>query len=190
MPKAKTPSIRLDEDGLNWRERVFTLHYLAHPEANGTEAARAAGYKDPSHRAIILLREPRVMKVIARERKKVLSDLDVKVERVIKELARVAFFDPRSLFDRNGMLKPIPQLTADAAAPVCGFDFRRTAKHGAISRIRLVSKLAALETLGRYLNLWSGKGDDEDDRLDEVVDAIRNSPAGTTRKPKKNEEDD
>lgn len=82
--------------------------------------------------------------------------------------------DVRSLFDKSGMLKPIPALNSDAAAAIGSFDFRRTLKKGAVSKIRLWSKLGALDMLGRYLALWQGKGDGEDDgRLDEVVEAIR-----------------
>jgi hypothetical protein len=55
-----------------------------------------------------------------------------------------------------------------------------------VSRIRFWSKLAALELVGSYLDMWKGRGTDENDRLDEIVEAIQ--AAGGTKKPKK--EDD
>jgi phage terminase small subunit len=192
MPKAKTS--RLDADGLNLRESLFVRFWLSNG-GNGKDASERAGYKrEGSVQAAELLKKPHIAKVIDRERKKILSELDAEATRVIKELARIAFLDVRSLFDKNGMLKPIPQLSADAAACIGSFDFRRTLKKGAVSKIRLWSKLAALEMLGRWLKMWHGEGGDENerDRLDEVIDAIRNSPAGTApqRKRTRKEEDD
>lgn len=191
---AKTQSARLDADDLTLRESLFCRFYLSNG-GNGKDASERAGYKrDGRTQACELLKKPHIAKVIDRERKKILSELDAKAERVIKELARIAFLDVRSLFDKNGMLKPIPQLSADAAACIGSFDFRRTLKKGAVSKIRLWSKLGAIQLLGEWLAMWKGKGDTEEDRLDEVVKAIRESPAGTApqrkRRVTKKEEDD
>jgi Terminase small subunit len=176
---------RLDADGLTLREALFVRLYLSNG-GNGKDASEKAGYKrDGKVQACELLKKPHIAKIVDRERKKILSELDASAVRVTKELCRIAFLDVRSLFDKSGALKPIPQLTADAAAAIGSFDFRRTLKKGAVSKIRLWSKPAALEMLGRWLKMWHGEGSAENDRLDEVVDAIRN--AG---KPQKKEEDD
>jgi phage terminase small subunit len=173
---------------------LFVRFWLSNG-GNGKDASERAGYRrEGSVQAAELLKKPHIAKVIDRERRKILSELDAEATRVIKELARIAFLDVRSLFDKNGMLKPIPQLNADAAACIGSFDFRRTLKKGAVSKIRLWSKLAALEMLGRWLKMWHGEGGDENerDRLDEVIDAIRQSPAGTAQQRKRTskEEDD
>jgi phage terminase small subunit len=192
MPTAKRKSARLDEDGLDLRAALFVRLYLSNG-GNGADASRRAGYKREGNvQACELLKRPEIKKVIDRERRKILSELDAEASRVVKELARVAFLDVRSLFDKNGMLKPIPQLNADAAACIGSFDFRRTLKKGAVSKIRLWSKLAALEMLGRWLKMWHGEGGDESerDRLDEVVEAIRNSPAGIAQQRKRTSKED
>ena len=189
--RVATKTARLDSDGLNLRESLFVRLYLSNG-GNGKDASERAGYRrDGGTQACELLKKPHIAKVIDRERRKILSELDASAVRVTKELCRVAFLDVRSLFDKNGMLKPIPQLNADAAACIGSFDFRRTLKKGAVSKIRLWSKLAALEMLGRWLKMWHGEGGDQNerDRLDEVIDAIRNSPAGTTRKAKKGDDE-
>ena len=184
MPK-KSKSARLDDDGLTLRESLFVRHYLANG-GNGADASRKAGYKrEGNTQACELLKRPAIAKVVDRERRKLLSDLDATAERVLKEVCRVAFLDVRSLFAKDGMLKPIPQLSADAAACVGSFDFRRTLKKGAVSRVRLWPKLSAIELLGGWLNMWRGRGDSSDaDRLDEVVEAIRG------QKPAKKREED
>lgn len=89
MPKEEKISARLDTDGLTLREALFARLYLSNG-GNGAQASRDAGYKrDGNVQASELLKRPQIKKVIERERKKILSELDVKVERVIKELARV-----------------------------------------------------------------------------------------------------
>jgi hypothetical protein len=188
MPKAKTTSAAFDEDGLNLRESLFVRHFLATGE--GKSSAEKAGYKDPAHRASILLRDPRIAKVVARERKKKLSELDANNDRVLKELVYVAFADPRKLFAPDGnSLRPITQLDEGTARSIASLDFRRTLKKGLVSRVRFWSKLGALELIGSFLDMWKGKGDhSQEDRLDEVVAAIRDSPV--TRKYKQKEEDD
>jgi hypothetical protein len=178
MPKAKTTSAAFDEDGLNLREALFVRHFLASAEGN----------KDPAHKASLLLRDPRVAKVISRERKKKLSELDATNDRVLRELVYVAFADPRKLFTPDGnSLRPITQLDESTARSIASLDFRRTLKKGLVSRVRFWSKLGALELIGSFLDMFKGRGaaENEADRLNEVVDAIRN--AG---KPQKKEEDD
>jgi hypothetical protein len=180
----KTKTSRLDADGLSLRESLFCRFYLSNG-GNGKDASERAGYKREGRvQACELLKKPHIARVIDRERKKILSELDASAVRVTKELCRIAFLDVRSLFDKTGALKPIPNLSADAAAAIGSFDFRRTLKKGAVSKIRLWSKPAALEMLGRWLKMWHGEGGDEKDRdrLDEVIDAIRESPAGQQRK--------
>src|ERR1700693_1779557 len=104
----KTQTSRLDADGLNLRESLFVRFWLSNG-GNGKDASERAGYKrEGSVQAAELLKKEHIRRVIDRERKKILSELDAEATRVIKELARIAFLDVRSLFDKNGMLKPIP----------------------------------------------------------------------------------
>jgi hypothetical protein len=188
MPKATTSSVRLDEDGLNLREALFVRYYLASGE--GKSSAEKAGYKDPANRASILLRDPRVAKVIARERKKKLTELDATNDRVLRELVYVAFSDPRKLFAPDGnSLRPITQLDESTARSIASLDFRRTLKRGLVSKIRFWSKLAALELVGSYLDMWKGRGNDDPDRLDEIVEAIQAAGGKQNRKPKQEDED-
>lgn len=187
MPKAKTPSARLDADGLNLREALFVRHFLG--TGQGKSSAIKAGYKNPAVRASLLLREPRIAKVIERERRRRLSELDATTDRTLRELVYCAFADPRNLFAADGeSLKPISQLDEQTARAIASLDFRRTAKKGLVSRIRFWSKLGALELIGSYLNMWRGRGDNSDnDRLDEVVDAIRNSRVSKKHEEKEDE---
>jgi phage terminase small subunit len=72
-------------------------------------------------------------------------------ERVLRELARAIFADPRKLYDEKGRLKPIHSLDDDTAAAVASLDVdamvgtgpqRRAI--GGITKVRFVDKLVRL----------------------------------------------
>lgn len=186
----KIVTARVDADQLTWRESVFAHAYLANG-GNGKQAALAAGYKgDLSRRASMLLKKPEIAAVIKRERAKRLSELDATAERVLRHLVFIAFADPRKLFNPDGnSLRPVTQLDQATAGAIASLDFRRTNKKGMVSRLRFWSKPNALQLLGEYLNMWKGAGNhDDEDRLDEVIDAIRG--VGKPRKEKNDDRDD
>jgi hypothetical protein len=164
----KAPS--RDKDGLNLQEQTFVKAYIAN-NGDGKEAAGIAGYSgDCAKRARDLLARERVWRKIRMSARAILSPLEVRGERVLYETTHIAFADPRKLFHTdNSLLKP--SLWPDEIArAISGFEFN---KDGLIAKIRLCSKLGALELLGRYLSLWEGKGDKPVDRLDEIVQALR-----------------
>jgi phage terminase small subunit len=172
----------LDNDGLNVREALFVRHYVAN-NGNGKQAAIAAGYvHDPCVRASRLLKIPHIRVIIARVRLSQLSELDAKAERVLREVVRIAFFDLRRLFKADGTLLPIHCWPDDAAAAVSGLEY----KGGSLSKLRFASKIQAVELLGRHLNLWEAAGNKAGDRLQEIVDALR-EPAAADAKPSKKE---
>ena len=50
------------------------------------------------------------------------SKLDISVERVIRELARVAFFDPLEFWNEDGTVKPLHEMSEDARRAIVGLD--------------------------------------------------------------------
>jgi hypothetical protein len=167
---AKTPS--RDADGLTPQERIFIAEYCSNA-GNGKKAAEAAGYHgDFSVRGSQLIKRPHIRRVIERTMRARLSKLQLKGFHVLKETACAAFFDCRRLFRADGSLLPVELWPEEVARVIAGFEF----KDGAIFKLRFASKLQALELLGRYLRLWEGAGEKPQDRLGEIVDALR-SPA-------------
>ena len=83
---------------------------------------------------------------------------EVTVERIARELVRVALFDPRQLFDEEGRPVPINELPEDAARAIAGVDVEALyaqvdggkAKIGNIRKYRIASKLQALEILAKW----------------------------------------
>lgn len=84
---------------------------------------------------------------------------DVTVERVIVELAKIAFADPGDYFDwgPDGVaILPKSGLTADQRAVVAEVSETRSETGGSI-KLRLSDKQAALEKLGRHLGMFREK---------------------------------
>lgn len=88
--------------------------------------------------------------------------LAVTKERVINEIARLALFDPRSLFDDKGVPLPIQELPGDAAAAIAGLEVLETFEGsgddrtfiGYTKKYKLADKNAALEKLAKHLGLY------------------------------------
>ncbi len=173
MKKTKRP-LR-DKDGLLLREALFCRQYLI-CKGNVDQAAREAGYVSENAGTRLMERED-VRRVIDRERARVFDRLDISVDRVLNEVARIAFFDPRRCFrlDENGVSVMIPlcELDDDTAAVISGVGVR---PNGRTTRIRFANKLQALGMLGQHLRLWDGAGNGMVDRLSEVIAAFQEGP--------------
>lgn len=158
MPAAKS---------LTPRHARFVAEYVANG-GNGTQAAIAAGYSPTSakFRASEMLTLPHVKAEMARLRGKVMDKLEVTVERVLKERARLAFFDPRKMFDADGKLLPIHELDEDSAAVIAGMEVEETLigtgdKREVVSRtrkVKLSDKTASLTALEKHLGMYRDEG--------------------------------
>jgi|HubBroStandDraft_5_1064220.scaffolds.fasta_scaffold42559_3 hypothetical protein len=149
------------------RETLFAHLYLI--SGNGRQAAREAGYRgDVGRRATELLKREYVREVVDRGRAHLVAKADLKAERVLRELMRIAFFDFRRLFNPDNSLKQFTELDEETASGISSADFRK-----GVVRLRFSSKIAALDLLGRYLKLWQGQGNEAADRLKEVIECFK-----------------
>ncbi len=151
IPQVSAPgsSKRAGHDKYAQRIEKFCLAYVI--DLNGAKAAIAAGYsaKGAEVRASELLRKRKVRDRIAELTKKHADKLEITAERVLQELASLAFLDPRKFFDETGTLKRIVDLDDATAASIAGFE---GTDYG--MRIKFVDKGVNLERLGRYLKLF------------------------------------
>lgn len=104
------------------RELRFGDEYLI--DLNGKQAAIRAGYspKTAEQQASRLLRKVKVQEYIAQRIKEREHRTEITQDRVLKELARIAFFDIRKLYNSDGTLKRPDELDDDAAAVLSGID--------------------------------------------------------------------
>lgn len=131
------PAIRPDPLGykLSPARRKFCQLLLADKTRNQTRAYKKAFprcKKDSSAAAGAsrLLEDPEVKRFMRDMMHSVQQDVQEKIqitlERVLEEEARLAFFDPKDLFDEDGRLLPVHQMPEDIRRAVAGLKVRRT----------------------------------------------------------------
>jgi phage terminase small subunit len=134
-------------------------------DLNATRAAIRAGYKARNAGKVgpELLGKTRISRAIAVAMAARSERTEVSADQIVRELARVAFFDPRKLFTEGGALRPIAALDADTAAAVVSLEvFEEFAGRGEeremvgfTKKLRLCDKVAALKLLGQHLAMFT-----------------------------------
>ena len=95
---------------LSVKRKLFALEYLK--DLNGTQAAIRAGYSPTMARvtASRMLSNVSISTAIHAAQDEILKENHVTVARIVRELALIAFFDPASMYDENGRLRPVSEL--------------------------------------------------------------------------------
>lgn len=162
--------------GLTAKRRRFVSEYLK--DQNATQAAIRAGYSRKTARAIgsRLLTEVDVQQAIALR----LEKHEVTADRVVGELAKMGFSnlldyvvidadgEPRTDFGlvSRDQAAAIREITIDLYTEGRGAEARRVKR----VRFRLCDKLGALALLGKYLNLFTDKG--EPGGMENIAEAL------------------
>ncbi len=149
--------------GLNKRQQIFVAEYLI--DQNASRAAVASGYsaKGADVAGSRLLANVGISAEIAKKLGKKLEKLEITAERALEEIARLSFYDPAAFFEDDGSLKRIQDLDVNTRMAIAGMEvvelFEGTGdqKHayGLLKKIKLASKINALELLGKHLKLFS-----------------------------------
>jgi phage terminase small subunit len=143
------------------KQQRFVQEYLV--DSNASQAALRAGYSPNTaeSQGCRLLKNAKVAAAIAEGQKKTADKLGVTAERVVAEMAKLAFGDVRALFDEAGNLKPPHEWGEEAAAIVAGLDVvTRNVGDGEVehvAKIKQWDKPKALEMLARHLGLFNDK---------------------------------
>jgi phage terminase small subunit len=176
------------------KQRRFVSEYLI--DLNATRAALRAGYsaKNAESLGCQLLKKTQVQEAITEAQRRREVRTEITQDRVLKELARIAFFDPRKLYDSEGIPIDIEQLDADVSAVIAGLKVERREDKNyydieiTTKEYKLADKLRALEALGKHLGMFKDRGElqlnvspikveltleDKQARLQELLDANR-----------------
>lgn len=150
---------------LNARQQRFVDEYLI--DLNGTQAAIRAGYspKTANEQAAQLLAKLSVAQEIQKRIKDRQKRTEITQDRVLQELARIAFFDPRRLFDSNGKPIQISELDDDTAAALAGLDVQEEYEGSGEDRVfigytkkyKVSDKNTALTNAMRHLGMLNDK---------------------------------
>lgn len=165
------------------KQQRFIGEYLV--DLNATQAAIRAGYSEKTARAIGQenLTKPDIQDAIQKAQEEAANSLKITRDRVLREYARLAFFDPRKLFAENGKPKDINELDDDTAAALVGLDVMEEYEGAGESRVfvgytkkyKLANKLGALDSLGKHLWMFDGKGRQGESKDNNLLDAMMNS---------------
>jgi phage terminase small subunit len=99
---------------LTIKQRKFVRHLLDDPDLDEAKAAKAAGYKNGSVIGKNLALRPKIRKLIDRELAERARISAISGEKIVKEIADIAFLDPVDLFfEKDGklQLKSLDDLT-------------------------------------------------------------------------------
>lgn len=147
--------------GLTDRQERFVAEYVK--SSNATQAAIAAGYSQKTAGQVghKLLKQAEISARLEQRTAKVMNSLDISVERVLKERARLAFFDPRKLLDNTGRPKPLQDLDDDTAMAIAGVEVKddyskKDGEEGNVSTVtkyKLADKDKSLTALEHHLGM-------------------------------------
>lgn len=127
-------------------------------DMNGTAAAIRAGYsvKSAEVTASKLLRNPKVRAYIDQRMAELSRRTGVTQERIIRELARIAFVNPPDVVDMDEA-RIMATATEDDTAAIASVKVKRIpgeAGEGVEREIRFADKIKALELLGKRFGMW------------------------------------
>lgn len=123
---------------------------------NASAAAQRAGYSPRTCGAAghNLLKDDRIQKALGKHVKKLADKAEVTVERVLKEYARLAFFDIAELFDENGNMLALQDMPEDARRAIGGIDVSQIGDEETVKKIKIIDKKGALDSIGKYLKMF------------------------------------
>ena len=155
------------------KQKRFVSEYLI--DLNATQAAIRAGYspKTANEQGARLLANVSIAKAIQEARDKRQQRTEITQDRVLQEYARLAFYDPRKLFQPDGTPKPIEELDTDTAAVLAGLEVREEFEGtgqdrvfiGYTKKYKLANKLGALDSLAKHLGMLDGKGREPENEM-------------------------
>jgi phage terminase small subunit len=159
------------------KQKRFCEKYLI--DLNATQATVRAGYSPNGARVTgcRLLTNPNIQTEIQRHIEQIAEKNMITVERIIQEISNAAFFDPRDLFDEGGRLRDIGDLPEHVAKAINSFDVTTDGEFETTKKVRLWSKLKALELLGRYLQIFEGEMAPETATQVNIAQVIQNIQA-------------
>lgn len=145
---------------LTKKQQLFVQEYLI--DLNATQAAIRAGYSVESAKEIGCenLTKPNIQQAIAKAMAERSKRTGVNQDRIVLELARMAFVNMTDIVDDKGKIKDTA--TDDDLSCIEGIKYKHSDSESGYSverEVKIGSKLKALELLGKHLGMWNDKID-------------------------------
>ena len=145
---------------MNAKQKRFCDEYLI--DLNATQAAIRAGYSvnDAKEQGYENLTKPHIQEAVAKSMAERSKRTGVNQDRVVLELAKIAFVKMTDIVDDHGRIKGTA--TDDDLACIESIKYKESDNEfgGSVEReVKIGSKLKALELLGKHLGMWNDKVD-------------------------------
>lgn len=158
------------------KQQCFVDEYLV--DLNATQAAIRAGYsaKTADQQGSRMLANVKVKQAVAEKQAQRSKRTGVNQDRVVLELAKVAFAKMTDIVDSNGKIKE--DASPDDLACIESIKYKESDNEygGSVEReVKIASKLKALELLGKHLGMWSDKFNvtvDKSEKLDDIISQL------------------
>lgn len=130
-------------------------------DLNATQAAIRAGYspKTAKQQGSRLLSYADIAEAVKNVTVQQMQSADLTAARVLEELRRLAFSDVRDLFDAQGNLRPLHELTPEQSAALASVEVVKknvAAGDGVVDtvhKVRIWDKTKALDSLAKHFGL-------------------------------------
>lgn len=149
------------------KQERFCEEYMI--DLNATQAAIRAGYspKTANEQGSQLLAKLSIQNRIAQLQAEQSRRTGVSADRVVRELAKIAFVNAADLIDpKTASLKS--DVSHDDLAAVQSVKVKTFGEDGLEQEVKLADKLRALDLLGKHLGMFNGASDDTSDQLAEA----------------------
>jgi len=161
---------------LNEKQQRFVDEYLV--DLNATKAAIRAGYapQTAAQAGYKLVHKGLVSAAIARAQAERSRRTGIAADRVLQELARVAFVDPAKIINMD-TAEVLPNVTEDDRTVISGIKVKiMISETGNMTEreVKFCDKLKALDMLAKHLGIYDGvgagkNGDDDEKKQTGVV---------------------
>ena len=160
------------------KQKRFIEEYLI--DLNATQAAIRAGYSPDTAKSIGSenLTKPDIQARIARAMAERSRRTGVNADRVVMELAKIAFVNAKDVIDSDTATVRPDALPEDTAA-IQSVKVKTFGEDGLEREIKMADKLKALELLGKHLGMFkdrvelSGSLETEKTKLDDLIQQMR-----------------
>lgn len=160
------------------KQKRFIEEYLI--DLNATQAAIRAGYSPDTAKSIGSenLTKPDIQARIAKAMAERSRRTGVNADRVVMELAKIAFVNAKDVIDPDTATVRPDALPEDTAA-IQSVKVKAFGEDGLEREVKMADKLRALELLGRHLGMFkdkvelSGALETEKTKLDDLIQQMR-----------------
>lgn len=144
---------------LSEKQKRFCEEYLV--DYNATQAAIRAQYskKTAGSQGHDLLKKPEIQAYLKSKQSRILNKLEISQERTMQEIGRIAFGDRRGLYNEDGSLKKLSEMSADDAALISSLETEELTLEevviGNTKKVKTWDKVRALEMLAKHFKIFS-----------------------------------